>query len=221
MLINQKSTIRDNSKKFRQRKCSQHQFSHFKKVCTHSSCIESMVSSLLCNQCYCKHSKNHNGLIQYFLEFDKIFSDNVFNEIESLEDECLNFLLENKQKIDAVIDRHCDFISKEVIKLIELIKSRIKLKYGSNNLIETIIKLKDSLQREYNILFSIDEANRKNEDVKQYLEFYLNFEELFEQNQAKSEEIYEGIEKELSNISQFFDKKYNDIKSLLELQEME
>ena len=215
--MNQKSIIRENSKKFRQRKCPNHQLSHFQKVCTHSNCVKSIESSLLCNQCFRKHPGNHNGLIQYYVfEFDKIFSDNVFTEIESFENECLNVLLENKQRMDAEVDRQCDVILEEIKQLVESIKSRTKLKYCSNNLIETITMLKESLKMEYNALFSIDEANIKDEDIKQYLKFYLNFEKTFEQNQAKSEEIYKDIEKELSSISQLFDQKVRDIKLILE-----
>ena len=214
--MNQKSIIRENSKKFRQRKCSQHQLFHFQKVCTHSTCIQSIESSLLCNQCFRKHPGNHNGLIQYYLEFDKIFSENVFTEIESFENECLNLLLENKQRVDAEVDRQCDVFLEEIKKLLESIKSRTKLKYGSNDLIDTITMLKESLKIEYNALFSIDEADIKNEDIKQYLKFYLNYEKTFEQNQAKTEEIYKDMEKELSNISQLFNQKVKDIKLIFE-----
>ena len=216
MLMNQKSIIRDNSKKFRQRKCPQHKLSHFQKVCTHSICLETISLSLLCSQCYRKHPENHNGLIQYSLEFDKIFSDSVFADIELLENECLNVLLEKQQRVDAEVDRQCNVILEEVKKLLESIKSHTKSKYGSNNLIDTISKLKESLKNEYNTLFSIDEANIKDEDITQYLEFYLNFEENLEQNQAKCEEIYECIENELSSISELFDQKLKDITSILE-----
>ena len=218
--MNQKTIIRDNSKRFRQRKCPQHKLSYFQKVCTHSNCVQSIALSLLCNQCYRKHPDKHNGLIQNYLHFDEIFSENVFNDIELLENECLNVFLEKKKKLDAEVDKHCDVILEEVKKFIESIKFRIKLKYGSNDMIDTILKLKESLKNEYNTIFSIDEENIKDEDVKQYLEFYLNFEKMLEQNQAKSEEIYEKIENELSSISQLFDKKLNDIKSILESDEV-
>ena len=221
MLINQKSIIRENSKKFKNRKCPQHKFSHFQKVCTHSTCVKSIELSLLCSQCYRKHSQNHNGLMQSFLEFDKIFSDSVFADIELLENECCNFLLQKQQKIDAEVDRQCNIILEEVKQLLESIKSRIKLKYGSNNLIDMITKLKESLKTEYNTLFSIDEASIKDDDIKQYLEFYLNFEKMLEQNQVKSEEIYEYIENELSGISQLFNKKLKNIKLVLELDVIE
>ena len=214
--MNQKSIIRENSKKFRQTKCSQHQLCHFQKVCTNSTCVQSIASSLLCNQCFRKHPHNHNGLVPYYLEFDKIFSDTVFTEIESFEHECVNLLLENKQIVDAEVDRQCDVFLEEIKKLLELMKSRIKLKYGSNNLIDTITKLKESLKTQYNTLFSIDEANLKDEDIKKYLEFYLSYEKIFEQNQAKSEEIYKDMEKELSRISQLFDQKVRDIELILE-----
>ena len=79
MLINQKSVIGENCKKFRKRKCLQHKMSYLQKVCTHSNCIESKTLSLLCNQCCRIHPQNHNGLIQNYLEFDKIFSDNILN----------------------------------------------------------------------------------------------------------------------------------------------
>ena len=220
MLMNQKSIIRENSKRFRQRKCSQHQLCHFQKVCTNSTCVQSITSSLLCNQCYRKHPGNHDGLVPYYLEFDKIFSENVFTEIESFENECLNFLLENKQKVDAEVDRQCDVILEEIKKLLESMKSRTKLKYGSNNLVETITKLKESLKTQYNTLFLIDEANIKNEDIKQYLEFYLTFEKFFEQNQAKSEEISKDIKIQLSSISQLFDQKVKDIELILESDKM-
>ena len=221
MLVNEKSIIRENSKKFRLRKCPQHIMSYFQKVCTHSSCIESVASSLLCNQCFRKHPKNHNGLIQYYLESDKIFSDNVFADIELLENECLNVIIEKKQKFDAEIDKHCDSILQEIKQLIQSISIRIKLKYGSNDLINAITKLKESLKIEYNTLFSIDEANIKDKDIKQYLEFYLNFEKIFEQNQAKSEEIWQSLEEESHRISQLFNRKLNDIKSILESDEIE
>ena len=179
MLMNQKSIIRENSKKFRQRKCLQHKMSYVQKICTHSTCLQSITSSLLCNQCFRKHPGNHDGLVPYYLELDKIFSDNVLTEIELLENECLNVLLENKQKVDAEVDRQCDLFLEEIKKLLESMKSRTKLKYGSNNLIDTITKLKESLKTQYNTLFSIDDANIKNEDIKQYLEFYLTFEKFF------------------------------------------
>ena len=216
MLINQKSIIRENSKKFRKRKCPQHRISYVQKVCTHSTCIESMASNLLCNQCFRKHAENHKEMIKYFLEFDKIFSDNVFTDIELLENECLDMFLENKQQVDAEIDSHCDLILEEIKKSLESIKFRIKVKYGSNDLIDKITKLKESLKTEYNTLFLIDEANIKDEDVKQYLEFYVNFEKIFEQNQRKSEEMYERIQKELRSISQLFHQKLKDIKLILE-----
>ena len=216
MLINQKSIIRENSKKFQNRKCPQHKLSHFQKVCTHSTCVKSIALSFLCSQCYRKHSENHNGLVQYFLEFDKIFSDSVFANIELLENECLNVLLEKQQKVDTEVDRQSNVILEEVKQLVESIKSRIKLKYGSNNLIDTILKLKESLKTEYNTLFSIDEASVKDDDIKKYLEFYLKFEKMLEQNQMKSEEIYEGIETELSGISQLLNNKLKDIKLVLE-----
>ena len=216
MLINQKSIVRENSKKFQNRKCPQHKFSHFQKVCTHSNCVKSIALSLLCSQCYRKHSEYHNGLVQYFLEFDKIFSDSVFADIELLESEFFNFLLEKQQKVDVEVDRQCAVILEEVKRLLESIKSHIKLKYGSNNLVDTIIKLKESLKTEYNTLFSIDEASIKDDDIKQYLEFYLKFEKMLEQNQVKCEEIYEGIENKLSGISQLFNKKLKDIKLVLQ-----
>ena len=215
MLINQKSIIRENSRKFRQRKCPHHQLSHFQKVCTHSTCIELMASSLLCNQCFRKHPGNHNGFIPYYLEFDKIFSENIFTEIESFENECSNILLENKQRVDAEVDRQCDLFLEEIKKLLQSMKSRTKLKYGSNDLVETITKLKESLETQYHTLFSIDVETRDH-DITQYLKFYLNFEKMFEQNQAKSEEIYKDMEKELSSISQLFDQKLKDIRSILE-----
>ena len=214
--MNKKSIIRDNSKKFQNRKCLQHKLRHLQKVCTHSTCVKYIALSLLCTQCYHKHSEKHNGLMQCFLEFDKIFSDSVFTDIELLENECLNILSEKQQKIDAEVDKQCNVILEEVKQLLESIKSRIKLKYDSNNLVDTILKLKESLKTEYNTLFSIDEANIKDDDIKQYLEFYLNFEKILEQNRIKSEEIYESIEKELSGISQLFNKKLKDIKFVLE-----
>ena len=70
-------------------------------------------------------------------------------------------------------------------KLLEPIKSRTKLKYGSNNLVDTTLKLKEPLKTEYNTLFSIDEVGIKDDDIKQYLEFYLIFEKMLEQNQKK------------------------------------
>ena len=216
MLINQNRIIKDNSKKFQNRKCPQHKLRHLQKVCTHSTCVKSIALSLLCSQCYRKHSENHNGLMQSVLEFDKIFSDSVFTDIELLENECLNILSEKQQKIDAEVDKQCNVILEEVKQLLESIKSRIKLKYDSNNLVDTILKLKESLKTEYNTLFSIDEANIKDDDIKQYLEFYHNFKKMLEQNQIKSEEIYESIENELSGISQLFNKKLKDIKLVLE-----
>ena len=221
MLINQNSIIRDNSKKFRQRKCPQHKLSHFQKVCTHSTCVQSIALSLLCSQCYRKHSENHNGLRQSFVEFDKIFSDSVFTDIELLENECLNVFLEKQQKVDAEVDRQCIVILEEVKQLLESIKSRTKLKYGSNNLVDTIRKQKESLKTEYNALFSIDEPKIKDDDIEQYLEFYLHYEKMLEQNQVKSEEIFEGIENELSGISQLFNKKLKDIGLVLESDEIE
>ena len=218
--MNEKSIIRDNSKKFQKRKCPHHKLSHFQKVCTHSTCVKSIALSLLCSQCYRKHSENHNGLMQSFLEFDKIFSDNVFANIELLENELLNVLLEKQQRVDAEVDRQCNVILEEVKQLLESIKSCIKLKYGSNNLIDTILKLKESLRIEYNTLFSIDEASIKDDDIKKYLEFYLNFEKMLEENQVKSEEIYEGIESELSSISQLFNKKLKDIKLVFQSDEI-
>ena len=218
MSTNPKSIIRENSKIFRKKRCAHHKRSYFQKVCTHSTCVQSTELSFLCNQCYHKHPGNHNGLIQYYLEFNKIFSENVFADIELLENECLNVLLENKQKIDTAVDRHCDFISEQVTKLLESIKSRIKLKYSSNDLINAITKLKESLKTEYNTLFSIDEANIKDQDIRQYLEFYLNFEKKFEQIEVKSEEmeIYESLQNELSSIFQLFDQKLKDVKSIWE-----
>ena len=217
MLINQKSVIRENSKRFRLKKCPHHIISYLQKVCTHSSCIESIASSLLCNQCFRKHPKIHNGLVQYHLESDKIFSDNVFIDIESLENECFTVLLEKKQKVDAEVDKHCDAILEKIKQSLESIKSHIKQKYGTNDLVDKVFKLKESLKSEYNTLFSIDEANIKDKDIKQYLEFYLNYEKLFEQNQAKTEEIYQSIEKEIIIISQLFNQKLKDMVSILEL----
>ena len=216
MLINQKSVIRETSKRFSKKICPQHQVSYVQKVCTHSTCIESMSSSFLCNPCFRKHSKNHNGVIQYYLEFDKIFSENVFADIEVLENRCLTMLFENKQRLDVEVDKHCDIIIQEITQLVESIKIGTKLKYGAIDLVDKVLKLKESLQSEYNTLFSIDEANIKDEDVKQYLEFYLNYEKIFDQNQAKCEEIHEDTEKELSSISQLFNQKLQDIKSILE-----
>ena len=215
--MNTKSIIRDNSKKFRLRKCPQHQLSHFQKVCAHSNCIDSMALSFLCNQCFRKHPENHhNGMIQYFLEFDKIFSENVFTDIELLENVCLSVLLEKQQRIDDEIDRNCDNILEGVKQSLELIKFRIKQKYGTDSLIDTVSKLKESLKIQYNTLFLIDETNIRDNIIKQYLEFYLNFEKILEQNQAKSEEIYKSIGKELSGISQLFNKILKDIKLVLE-----
>ena len=216
MLINQKSIIRENSKKFRQRKCVQHKLNHFQKVCTHSACVQSIALSFLCNQCYRKHPENHNGLIQNYLDFDKIFSENVFNDIELLENECLNVLLEKQQKVDVEIDRLSDVILEEIKQLLESIKFRTKQKYSSTSLIDTVLKLKESLQSEYNTVFSIDEANIKDEDIKHYLEFYLSYEKIFEENQEKIEGIYDGIQNELSSISQLFNQKLKDIRSILE-----
>ena len=214
--MDQKNIIRENSKAFRQKKCHHHRVSHVQKICTHSGCIESMASSLLCNQCFRKHPKNHNGMIQYFLEFDKIFSDHVFTDIELLENQCLNVFQEKKQKFDAEIDKQCDFILEEVKQLLESIKFNKKQKYGTNDLADTVLKLKESLRTEYNTLFLIDEANITDQDIKKYLEFYLNFEKKFDQSQAKNEKIDQSIEKELNSISQLFDQKLKDIKSLLE-----
>ena len=94
----------------------------------------------------------------------------------------------------SLTDRQCDVILEEIKQTLESIKSHTKLKYGSNNLLKTILKLKESLKTEYNALFSIDEPNIKDEDIEQYLEFYLEFEKMLEQNQVKNGEIYEGIE---------------------------
>ena len=216
MLINQTHIIEENSKKLRQRKCYQHKLSHFQKVCTHSTCVESTELSLLCNQCYRKHHENHNGFIQYHLEFDKIFSKSVFNDIELLENGCLNVLLEKKQRLDAEVDRHYDVILKEIKQLLESTKFHLKQKYVTNDLVDRVLKLKESLLNEYNLFFSIDEANIKDEDIKRYLQFYLNFEKIFEQNQAENEDIYQSIENELSSISVLFNKKLKDITTILE-----
>ena len=215
MLINQKNTIRENSKKFRLRKCLHHKLSHFQKVCIHSACIQSIALSCLCNQCHRKHPKHHNGLILTYLDFDKIFSENVFNDIELLENECLNVLLEKQQKVDVEIDRLSDVILEEIKQLLESIKFRTKQKYSSNSLIDTVLKLKESLQSEYNTVFSVEEANIKDEDIKHYLEFYLIYEKMFEENQAKIEGICDGIQNELSSISQLFNQKLKDIRSIL------
>ena len=56
-------------------------------------------------------SENHNELIQNYLEFDKIFSENIFADIELLENECLNVFLEKNKKLDNKLDRYCDLIS--------------------------------------------------------------------------------------------------------------
>ena len=216
MLINNKTIITENSKKFRQRKCPHHKVSYVQKVCTHSSCIESMAWSLLCNQCFRKHPENHTELIKNYLEFDKIFSENVFNDIELLENECLEVFLQKKQRMDAEIDKHCDIICEEVKQLVDSMKFRTKLKYSANDLVDQVLKLKESLQTEYNTLFSMDETNIKNQDIKQYLEFYLHYEKIFEQKQAKNEEIYEDIQKELNGISQLFGQKLKHIRSILE-----
>ena len=215
MLLNQQNNIRETSKKFRKKTCPQHQVSYIQKVCTHSTCIGRMTSSFLCNQCFRKHTKNHIGFTQYYLEFDKIFSKNVFVDIELLENRCSDILLENKQRVDAEIDKQCNIILEEIKQLIESIKFRIKQKYGTNNLIDTITKLKESLLNEYNTLFSIHEPNIKDDDIKQYLEFYLNYEKLFEENQANNEVMYQSIESELSNISLLFNEKLKDIRSIL------
>ena len=216
MAITQKSFIEENSLKFRKKKCPQHKLSYFQKVCTHSNCVESIALSLLCNQCCRKHPENHNGLIQYYLEFDKIFSENVFIDIELLEHACLDVFQEKKKRLDQEIDKNCDVILNEVKQLLESIKSRAKLKYTSNDLVDTIMKLKESLKEEYDTLFSIDEANIQDQNIKRYLEFYVSFEKMLEQNQAKSEEIYESIEKEFNSVSQLFNQKLNHIRSILE-----
>ena len=104
----------------------------------------------------------------------------------------------------------------EVKQLLESIKFNKKQKYGTNDLADTVLKLKESLRTEYNTLFLIDEANITDQDIKKYLEFYLNFEKKFDQSQAKNEKIDQSIEKELNSISQLFDQKLKDIKSLLE-----
>ena len=109
MLINQKSIIRETSKKFRKKICPQHQVSDVQKVSTHSTCIKSMSSSFLCNKYFWKHAKNHYGMIQYYLEFDKIFSD-----IDLLENRCSNISLENKQRVNAEVDKHCDIILQQI-----------------------------------------------------------------------------------------------------------
>ena len=216
MLINQKTIINENSRKFRQRKCIQHKLCNFQKVCTHSACIQSTALSFLCIQCHRKHPDNHNGLIQNYLDIDKIFSESIFEDIELLENDTLNVLLEKQQRLDDEVDKHCDVILQEIKELIESMKFRIKLKYGSNDLIKRVNKLKESLKNEYDTLFSIDETNIKNEDIKQYLEFYLNFEKIFEENQAKSEKIIQSIEKDILSIPQLFNQKLKDIKSTLE-----
>ena len=95
--MNQKSTIRENSKNFRLRKCPQHKMSHLQKVCIHPSCVESKTLNLFCNQCFRKHAKNHNEMIPYNLEFDKIFSENVLTDVEILENECLNVFIDKKK----------------------------------------------------------------------------------------------------------------------------
>ena len=218
--MNEKSIIRENSRKFRLRKCLQHKVGSIQKVCTHSSCIESIASSLLCNQCFRKHPENHNGVIQYFLEFDKIFSENVFADIEQLETECLDVLLKKKSRLDAEIDRYCDMVLEEVKQILDSIKFHKKQKYGLDDLIEKIIKLKESLKTEYNKLFIINETNLKDQDIKRYLEFYLKFEKDFVNYQAKGEEIHQSLEKELISVSQLFNQKLKDIKSLLESNEM-
>ena len=144
-MLNQKSIIRETSKKFRKKICPQHQVSYVQKVCTHSTCIEFMSSSFLCNQCFRKHAKNHNGVIQYHLEFDKIFSEYVFADIELLENRCLSMLLENKQRLDAEVDKHCNIIIQEITQLVESIKFRTKLKVnGTNDLVDKVLKLKES-----------------------------------------------------------------------------
>ena len=216
MLINQTNTIRENSKIFRKKKCTQHKMSYLQKVCTHPNCLESTTLSLLCDQCCRKHPKIHNGLIQNYLEFEKVFSQNVFEDIELLENECLNLFLEQKQRMDDEVDRQCDIILEEVKQSLKLINIRIKLKYGSNNLLDSIIKLKESLKIEYNALFSINEVDINDKDIKQYVEFYINFEKMLDENQSKSEEMFEGLEKEFDRISELFNQKLKNIRSVLE-----
>ena len=128
---------------------------------------------------------------------------------------------ENKQRLDCEVDRHCELILEEIKQLLQSIKSRIKLKYGSNNLIHTITKLKESLLNEYNSLFIIDETNIKDKDIKQYIEFYINFEKMLEENQVQSEEMFESLEKEFHKITQLFKNKLKGIRSILESDEIE
>ena len=144
------------------------------------------------------------------------YTEELKKSIELLEDECLNILLEQKQRMNDEVDRQCDVILEEVIQSLKLINSRIKLKYDSNNLLDSIKKLKESLKIEYDTLFSIYEPDINDKDIRQYVEFYINFEKMLDKNQTKSEEMFQGLDKEFDKISELFNQKLKNIRSVLE-----
>ena len=210
-------SIKNNSEKFRKRKCQTHRLSGFQMVCPSSECIKSPKLSLLCNQCYAKHNSNHGGL---YIVFDKIFSENVFKEIEDLESICSSIIHENKQNFYDQLDRYCFNILEDITKYLANIKSLAKTKYEENNYTNTFIELKETLREAYNNFFSKNEESIQDEDIKKYLEFYIHFQDVFEENKAKSEEMLSNIENEFEIISKSFDKKIKDIKEILELDDL-
>ena len=70
-------------------------------------------------------------------------------------------------------------------------------------------------------MFSVDEANIKDENIKKYLEFYLSFEKMLEENQAKSEEMYQSLEEESKKISQLLNQKLKNIELIFQNDEIE
>ena len=125
----------------------------------------------------------------------------------------LDVLLERKTKIDAQIEKHCDVILDELKHLPGSIKFHIMKKFLSIDLTETMAKLKDSLRIEYNTLF-FDESDSNSEENQKYLDFYLNFEKLA-QNQEQSGEMCQNIERELNSASELFNKEIIDLRIIL------
>ena len=51
--------------------------------------------------------------------------------------------LDNKERVDSEIDKQCDFILQKVKQLLELIKLHKKQRYGTDNLLDRVLRLKN------------------------------------------------------------------------------
>ena len=214
MKNSQLSHIKQNSDNFIQRKCSQHNLNKFEWICTSPLCLQNISSCLLCDLCYVNHKIKHDSDVTYF-SFTKVFSTKSLTKIEELERSNSKSFQQTQDNFETLLEELYLKILDQITRYVSEIKYRFKQTYHIKNLSQNFLKLEEILLKEYGSFFMKDEKLISEIEIKNYLEFYFTFQNIFNQEKNKNKLLQSDFTKKTQKIIKLLTKKSKDIEDIL------